>query len=588
MSDKHDQPSPEDDPLRIPPEFDRRGRAEDHSEDVDEPQDPEETSNITEMPEEVETPQNGEAKLEDIADEYRSLDRRSIEGKIRQGELLEKAHRILTEYKAWVKFVTGPLATNLMDAHRKIRCFKAAKKVGDNKLLSSGLSESAIWYLAAPDVPEEALLEALELSKTEPVTAVKAEQIALKAIKAKKVQPPKRRSTGPQPEKVELEPTPEAIARYVGKTFTDEEIDRFIELMDELPPEKEDTRTNSAPMNRAVDWVRHAQAKKISSNLSAGLGACLVKDSYVYASDGEIFAAALFPHDGPFLAPGRALQQAVRGEPDIEIGNGELVFTYRDESNRRIPRLPTEEFPEFREPVGDRHTLKWEARTAIRTLEPFCSEDTSRPEAMGIWLKKGVAVVANGKIKLRVKGTGLKPTLFLPIALIKFILSQRAAPIELVLGDGWVWFIWADGSWAGMEQTEPSGDAKKILNGALAELRAMSEPNGELTDDWRNAFDEIKGTGAEHVLIYKDRLEGTYKSGIPREDEDAETCHITIPVKTPVPASLKDKYLEVPVRLIEPVLQVADAIDFTAYPDAVNFAGETVVGLVELPNTAGE
>ncbi len=532
-------------------------------------------------------PHTEDPKLEAIEIEYKAIDKRGIEGKVRQGELLDDARHHLKRDKGWTNYVTRVLCTNMPDAHRRLRCYWFAEKVGLNKLLNSGLSEDAIRYLAAPGVPEEASWEAIETAKSGPVTAAKAEQLALKWIRAKKVQPPKRRSTRPRPETVKLKPTPKALGTYVAKTFTDEEIDQLVEYASAPPSKKEDTRTNSAPMNRAVDWVRHAKAKKISEDL-AGLGACLVKDSYVYASDGQIFAAALFPHDGPFLAPGRALQQAVVGEPDIEIGEGELVFTYKDGSNRRLPRLPTDQFPEFQEPVGDRHTLKWEERTAIRTLEPFCSEDTSRPEAMGIWLKKDLAVVANGKIKLRVKGTGLKPMLFLPIALIKFILSQRAGPIELVLGEGWVWFIWADGSWAGTKQIELKSDQKKILNDALAELRSALEPSQKLTDDWRAAVEKIKGAGAEHVLIYQDRLEGTYDSGVPREDKDVETCHITIPVKTPVPASLKSGCLEVPVRLIEPVLRVADAIDFTAYPDAVPFAGETVVGLVELPNTAGE
>jgi hypothetical protein len=255
---------------------------------------------------------------------------------------------------------------------------------------------------------------------------------------------------------------------------------QLLGLLDKLQVEKEDNRTNSAPMYRAVDWVQHAKAKKVSRDL-AGLGTCLVKDGYVYVSDGQIFAAALFPHDETFQAPALALQQAVRGEPDIEIGEGELVFTYQDGSSRRLPRRPTEEFPEFKEPAGNRHALQWEARTAIRTLAPFCSEDTSRPEAMGIWLKKGGAVVANGKTKLRVKGTELKPDLFLPIALIKFILSQRAGPIELVLGEGWLWFIWDNGSWAGMKQIELKSDQMKILNDARTDLRSAVEPDRKLS-----------------------------------------------------------------------------------------------------------
>ena len=47
-------------------------------------------------------------KLKAIADEFRDLDKRSIEAKIRQGELLDQAHRVLSEHQAWARFVTGP------------------------------------------------------------------------------------------------------------------------------------------------------------------------------------------------------------------------------------------------------------------------------------------------------------------------------------------------------------------------------------------------------------------------------------------------------------------------------------------------
>ncbi len=96
----------------------------------------------------------------------------------------------------------------------------------------------------------------------------------------------------------------------------------------------------------------------------------------------------------------------------------------------------------------------------------------------------------------------------------------------------------------------------------------------------------VKRSGAEEILIFHDHLEASFSSGSTATGD--KKCEVEVPVETPLPKDLEDDCLKVSVRLIEPVLRVADAIDFTAYPDAVPFAGKTVVGLVELPNKAGD
>jgi hypothetical protein len=256
--DNHNLPTG-DDPLQTPKILDRRGKANDPSEDEDELQDPEETTTMEspgEVSAEIKPSKDTESAIEAKTTEYPDLGKQSIAEKIRRyledpklkairdecWKLDKSRIEARVQYGGLIKevrddpsvnltiFVSHILCSDMMDAHRSLRCYEAAERVGLNSLLCSGLSESAIWRLVAPGVPEEALLEALELSKTEKVTAAKAEQIALKWLKAKDVPLPRRRSTKKRPEKVQLEPTPEAIARYMLKTFTEEENERTVEF----------------------------------------------------------------------------------------------------------------------------------------------------------------------------------------------------------------------------------------------------------------------------------------------------------------------------------------------------------------------
>lgn len=189
MNDEHEQPKQPDDPLDIPTGLDRRSKTTKPTVENESPAAPQsdeaEPDRSAENDDSTPASQDDEAKFEDIGVEYDEIDNRCIEGKARQGELLAEARKYLKEQKDWVRFVTKRLGTNLMDVHRKIRCHEAATKVGANKLLQGKLSESAIWHLAAPDVPDEALWEAVEQAQTESVTVGKADQIARKWIKAK-------------------------------------------------------------------------------------------------------------------------------------------------------------------------------------------------------------------------------------------------------------------------------------------------------------------------------------------------------------------------------------------------------------------
>ena len=119
-----------------------------------------------------------------------------------------------------------------------------------------------------------------------------------------------------------------------------------------------------------------------------------------------------------------------------------------------------------------------------------------------------------------------------------------------------------------------------ILDDALAELKKVEDPTFEIEAKWRSAFGAIRRSGTEHALIAKDSLKGNFDSGV--KDEDDRACEIEFPVETPVPEDLADGHLKVPVRLLHPVLQVADAIDFTAHPEPIAFKGDRIVGLVDL------
>ena len=585
MNDEHEQP---DDPLKIPPRFARRSKTTEPAiESSAAPQDGEAESNPraegTEPAEDDDSevvPQDSDARLKEIEVEIKDLDMHSIEAKVRQGELLAEARGYLKEQKEWVRFVTKRLGTNLMDVHRKIRCYEASEKVGLNKLLQTNLSESAIWHLAAPDVPDEALLEAVEQAQSGPVTVGKAERIARESIKTKGRARRKPREPKPAPNKVELANTPKAIGKHIAKTFNDEEIEEAIEWAAKPPSEEDGVGRNRPRMFTAVKWAKDALAKKTSSDLGPDLGTVLIKNEWLHATDGHIFAATPFPHEGEFLVPGQIFARAIKDEPEIEAGDGEVVLKYTDSSTTRIPTLPTDKFPGVREPTGDRYPLKWKACSALRELAGLCTHDTSRPEAMGVWIRKGSAVVVNGKTKARAEGTGLAADLFVPVAMVDFICGKRADPIELYLDKESMWFVWPDGSYAGVKKVELESEVRKLLDDALAELKKVEDPTFKIEAKWRTAYHTIRHSGAKNVLVDKDRVTGNFDSGVKGEDD--RTCEIEFPVETPVPEDLDAGRLKVSVRLIQPVLEIADAIDFTAYPKAIPFKSDRVVGLVDL------
>ncbi len=292
----------------------------------------------------------------------------------------------------------------MMRANRLLARARAADIVEFNESLN--LSRTAIDILAAEQVPEDALKEAVERRKNdERITVEVAQKIAdtwlAKKGKSRR-KPPKKKQRG---EPVTLKTDPTAFAHHLGDNFEPEKIHRIAENAARRSARSTAYRWNSMTTLDALRWVKPALAKTAAKDTGSATGSVLVGDGFISAYDGSLLARAPCPEDGTFMLDGTALEAFLEDDPRIRDTDDRVLFSFpeddEDEWSLDLKKLPIETFapkaPDVigRYPEGDHYKLPRSLSFALAYFRHLTSPKPGRRVENGVWLVGDDVVVVN-------------------------------------------------------------------------------------------------------------------------------------------------------------------------------------------------
>lgn len=240
--------------------------------------------------------------------------------------------------------------------------------------------------------------------------------------------------------------------------------------------------------------------------VSADAGALshvLVKDGRIYATDSRMTCSAPTDVADTFMVPGRELEKAltILGEKHrLKVEETKIIVS---EGTRRVTinTIPPSEAwvakleGEFTEvPKG--------FRSALRVAAPFMSDDKTKVWACAVRIKNDRLYATNNVslVAVECEGWAQGVDATLPDWVVNYILEREDAVTEIAVGDTFVCFKFADGSW--LRSTRLSQEMPDMVPEKLAEFfAALGHPEFALTDDWRRAYATVVQLSDESVTI---------------------------------------------------------------------------------------
>jgi hypothetical protein len=311
----------------------------------------------------------------------------------------------------------------------------------------------------------------------------------------------------------------------------------------------------------AIKKVRNALSTK---DLVAHLAHYLVRNGRIWASDGRVWASAPCPdvEDLWFLVRGDEFEKVLDRMP------GKVKLTVEEDGLRLssgrfrgvIKTLPADVFdlPDveskmIKVPAGFVDTL--------RALRPFVSDDATRLWATTISFD-GKRAVATSNVVLAQAPCKAKLAGLLPVEAVDFILGRSEELTHLAQGSGRMSFRWDDDSW--MQTLLINDKMPPAVDTVLAD---MATPSNEITSEWREAYDRVASLSLEAVRFYPDKITGG--GAFSEVEDEAETA---MPDEA--------EYTVWDPRFLNPVVAVADTIDFQLWPKPCPWSGGGMNGVV--------
>jgi len=523
------------------------------------------------------TDQQRDAQVEAIAVQFVKSDKQGFELAVERGRWLKEVRHLLKQHKSWVKWHTERLRLDPMAVNKLIRRADAAEKYGIKNLIKLGMS--VIDILIAPEVPEEAVEEGIERSKTKPITCAEARRVA-SSWKDKKgrEQVRGRRPKNPTPE-VTLKNTPLALARHLA-TYPLEVISDIAARARAQALEGASSRRNSSWTFEAVQWVRPALPSRAIAAAGNTIPHYYVRDGLISAFSGSLLATTPFPHDGPFLVDAACFARELADNPQIAVSEDHVTCEHADRSKSKLTNLPLDNLEAYRQPEGERYPLPSSFWSAAVELRRFFGDRNDFGYANGFWITNGKLIARHIRTVASVRDIGIDADVIIPLGAIDFVLDKRLRPIELLLEPDRIWFLWEDGSSLGAVTADRTKDIEIYLGKASELLETWSEPRWAITEEWRTGFQRVSDIGAKNVQLYADRMSAAVSKR--HGKKGTKSYETEVALETPLPENLNDGYLDVSARVGKHVLEAAEAIDLTTYPEPSPFKGGQVVGLIDL------
>jgi len=313
-----------------------------------------------------------------------------------------------------------------------------------------------------------------------------------------------------------------------------------------------------------LEAIKKVRATLASKDIVQHFAHYLVRDGYVYASDGRATAAAPFPvkEDIEFLVRGEQFEKVLdrmTGEVKLTVEkNGVRLTSGRF---RGLVKTLDPSIISYPNPQGKMIKCPADFLEVVKTLRPFIAEDATRPWALSIWFN-GKDATATSNVSMATMPCKIKLNGLLPVWAADYILGRQETLTHIQQGDGYMAFRWEDGSWFSTRMME--GQFPEAVHNLL---KGVKKPKWKVTKDWLVAFERVASLSENAIHLYADKMTG---GGQYAEVEDA--------ADTPVPKDTECTIWD--PRYLAPVLAIAERIDFKEWPDPVSWEGNGARGLV--------
>lgn len=315
--------------------------------------------------------------------------------------------------------------------------------------------------------------------------------------------------------------------------------------------------------------IKKVKPALASQNIVQEFTHFLVKDSFVYAQDGRITAAAPLSEDlGYFLVPAQELERTLltfesAGAKKITIKATDKNLMLSTEKHKsRIKIADPALFKIRSETAGHKHTVTQAFKSALRIVHPFLSKNATQLWAMGAYIQ-GDKIYATNNVCLI--SADIEPFGFsgmLPLWAIDFILMRNENLVSLQGDENSLRVEWEDGSWM----------RSQLIQGEFPEqgitmLNTLTDANNVLTDEWKRAFRECASFCEEEIVLYADKIIGK------RDTVEFESLAVT-------PVTDEQQLSAWHPKFLSSVVDIAEKFDPQNYPRPCTFSGKGFRGII--------
>lgn len=317
-------------------------------------------------------------------------------------------------------------------------------------------------------------------------------------------------------------------------------------------------------MKTAIAWIRDALSSKA---LNSAHRHYLVRDGFIFATDGRMTAAHPFPFKcEPFCVSGPEFGALIERLPSpIGITSTSDTITLRSgRLSGTIKTMDVDDWPYATEP-GTRITIPERMLPALRRLRPFVSDNATKPFAMAIRAANDTLYATNNVTAVAAPEIDLDEVdALIPYWAVDFILARENFLTHWSHGENYMAFHWHNGAWL---RTQLIDD--KFPDQVEGIINQAGFAGYEITSEWRAAFGDVAEL-VENIVLRTDKM-----TSVPSAEGKMDVEH---EIGTLIPRELD--YSCWNVKFLKPVIDMATHWAPDTYPKPTPFRGEGIVGVI--------
>lgn len=315
-------------------------------------------------------------------------------------------------------------------------------------------------------------------------------------------------------------------------------------------------------MKDAIAWIKEGLSTK---SIMPAHRFYLVKDGMIYATDGRMTCGHPFPYDKTFCAGGAELDKLVSrmsGAISIELGEDDVTVK-AGRLRGKIKTIDPKDWP-YETVNEERSPVPPDLMKGLRLLRPFISDNATRPWALCVRAVNDTLYATNNVTAAAIPGIELDDIdVLIPNWAIDFVLAREGVT-HWSHDKAHVGFHWSNGAWMSTRLIDGTGFPETIED----VINKAGYATHKLTDDWKDAFNEITSLIDGQIVLREDKMVGRSKS---------EAMDVEVEAFSVVP---KDGESGWSVEYLSSVVACASHFNPDTYPAPSPFRGDGIIGVI--------